>query len=351
MSGPERRPSSHAADAKVSLKHGAGGRAMRALIEDVFLRGFTDTPADGIGLAAMDDGAALRVGDRWLVLTTDSHVIHPVFFPGGDIGRLAVAGTVNDLAMMGATEVLGLTCAIIVEEGFSRADLERIQDSMSHTCREAGATVVTGDTKVMGRGELDGLVINTTGVALTDRVVPDCGLRPGDRLLVTGTIGDHGFAVLAKRHGLDLEGDLRSDVAPLNGLVRAALAVGGDAVVAMKDPTRGGLASTLHEMAAKSGVGVVVDETAVPVSAAVRAAAELLGIDPLNVANEGKAVLGVRPECAEQVLAALCAHPLGRGAAIIGEAVAERPASVILDTGFGRRLLTESDGEPLPRIC
>jgi hydrogenase expression/formation protein HypE len=338
-------------DQRISLKHGAGGRAMRALIEDVFVKGFAETPVDGIGLSAMDDGAALRVGDRWLVITTDSHVVHPVFFPGGDIGRLAIAGTVNDLAMMGATQVLALTCAVILEEGFARSDLERIQVSIHSTCQEAGAVIVTGDTKVMGRGELDGIVLNTTGIGLTERVVPDSGLRPGDRILVTGTMGDHGFAIMALRKGLELEGDLRSDVAPLNGLVACALAAGGSAVTAMKDPTRGGLSSALHEMADKSGVGIVLDERSVPVSPVVGAAADLLGIDPLHIANEGKAVLGVRPERADRVLAALRSHPLGEHAAIVGTCIAEHAGAVILDTGFGRRLLSEPEGEPLPRIC
>lgn len=336
---------------RIALKHGAGGRAMRTLIERLFVQRFDPAPGGGIGLKEMDDGATLRVGDRWLVLTTDSHVVHPLFFPGGDIGRLAIAGTVNDLAMMGATDVLALTCAVIVEEGFPARDLERVQASMQAACREAGAPVVTGDTKVMGRREIDGLVINTTGVALTDRVVTDRALRPGDALILTGSVGDHGLSILAARLGLSLEGDLASDVAPLNGLVRAALAAGGDALVAMKDPTRGGVASALHEMAAKSGVGILLDETAVPVSAPARAAAELVGIDPLHVANEGKALLGVRPEAAARVLEALRAHPLGRRAALVGRAVAERPGSVILDTGVGRRLLVEPDGELMPRIC
>jgi hydrogenase expression/formation protein HypE len=336
---------------RIAMKQGAGGRAMRALIEDVFLRGFAEEPVDGIGLAAMDDGAALKFGDRWLVVTTDSHVIHPIFFPGGDIGRLAVSGTVNDLAMMGATEVVALTCAVILEEGFSRSDLERVQASMRATCREAGAIVVTGDTKVMGKGELDGIVLNTTGVGLTDRPVRDCGLSAGDVLIVTGAMGDHGLAVMAARHGLSLDGDLASDVAPLNGLVRCALAAGGEDIVAMKDPTRGGLASSLHEMAGKSGVGIILEETKVPVHAPVQAAGELLGIDPLNVANEGKAVIGVRPGSADRVLAALSAHPLGREAAVVGYCISERPGSVILDTGFGKRLLVEPEGELLPRIC
>jgi hydrogenase expression/formation protein HypE len=342
------------ADERITLKHGAGGRAMRRLIEQVFVaQGAPSSPADGaIGLAALDDGAAIPLGDgRWIVITTDSHVIHPIVFPGGDIGRLAVAGTVNDLAMMGATDVLGLTCAVVVEEGFPRADLERIQVSIRDTCIEAGTTILTGDTKVMGRGEIDGVVLNTTGIAFTRRVVTDAGLRPGDCLVVTGPIGNHGFAVMAARHQLALDGHLQSDVAPLNGLVRAALDAGGEAIVAMKDPTRGGLASVLHEMASKAGVSIVVREADLPVTAAVRAASELLGIDPLVVANEGKAVMGVRPGAADRVLAALRAHPLGREAAIIGTAVEPLAGPVVIDTGFGRRLVPEPEGEPLPRIC
>lgn len=336
---------------KVTLKQGAGGRAMRALIEDVFLDGAPALSEKDVGPLAMDDGAALWIGDRWVVVTTDSHVVHPIFFPGGDIGRLSISGTVNDLAMMGATEVLALTCGAILEEGFPRTDLERIRNSMADACRESSAPIVTGDTKVMGRGEVDGIVLNTTGVAVTTRIVRDCGLRPGDRIVVTGAIGDHGLAVMAARHQLALEGDLESDVAPINGLVRAALDAAGGAIVAMKDPTRGGLSSALHEMAGKSRVGILLEETKVPVHDAVRAAGDLLGIDPLHVANEGKAVIGVAPEAADLLLAALRAHPLGREAAIVGTCLAERPGSIILDTGFGRRLLAEPEGEPLPRIC
>jgi hydrogenase expression/formation protein HypE len=327
---------------------------MRLLIEETLAAGFLEDGAptpDSIGLAAMDDGAAIRLGDQWLVVTTDSHVIHPIFFPGGDIGRLAVAGTVNDLAVMGATEPLALTSAIIVEEGFRKADLARLQASMVETCREAGVTVVTGDTKVMGRGEIDGIVINTTGLGLTREVVPDAGLEPGDRLLVTGSIGDHGIALMAKRHELDFEGELISDVAPINGLLAAALAAADGAVTAMKDPTRGGLASALHEMAEKSGVGITLHEPSMPVTPTVRSAAEMLGLDPLHIANEGKAILGVRPERAEETLAAMREHPLGREAAIVGECVDENPGRVVLDTGLGRRLVSEPEGEPLPRIC
>jgi len=329
---------------------------MRRLVEELLAAPFLSNGSrsgggDGVGLAAMDDGAALWLGDRWLVVTTDSHVIHPVVFPGGDIGRLAVSGTVNDLAMMGATRSLGLTCAMILEEGFPTDRLERIVQSMATTCHEVGASVVTGDTKVMGRGELDGIVINTTGVAVTDRIVTGTNLRPGDRLLVSGTIGDHGFAILSARHGLELSGALASDVAPLSGLVEDVLAAGGDGVLALKDPTRGGLASALYEMATRGGVGVLLDEEALPIGDAVRAAAELTGIDPLHVANEGKLVAAVRPEVVGEVLAALRAHPLGRSAACIGTCVEGPVGRVVLDTGFGRRLVTEPEGEPLPRIC
>ena len=336
---------------KVTLRQGGGGRAMRTLIEDVFIKGFAERPFLGIGLAAMDDGAAIPIGDQWLIVSTDSHVIQPPFFAGGDIGRLAISGTVNDLAMMGATNILGLTCGIVLEEGFAMRSVELIHMSMLQACLEAGTTVITGDTKVMGRGELDGVVINTTGVALTRHVVRDCGLRIGDRIIVTGTVGDQGLAIMAQRHGLELEGSLKSDVMPLNDLIRVVLEGAPGAITAMKDPTRGGASSALHEMASKSNVGILIDERSVPVSDAVRAAADLLGIDPLNVANEGKALIGVAPEAAAQVLEILRRHPKGRDAAIIATCTDERTGSVILDTGFGRRLLTEPEGEPLPRIC
>ncbi len=336
---------------RITLKYGTGGGAMRALIEQVFSRGLGDASGSEVGLADMDDGAAIRVGDRYLVLATDSHVVKPISFPGGDIGRLAVCGTVNDLAMMGATEPLALSCAAVLEDGFLRADLEAIWESIRESCKEAGTTIVTGDTKVMGHGEVDGLVLNTTGVALTKRVVRDSGLRPGDKILVTGTMGDHGLAIMATRNELALDTTLESDVAPLNSLVRRVLDVGGDGIVAMKDPTRGGLSSALHEMAEKSRVGVVLDEAAIPMREEVRAVGELLGIDPLVSANEGKAVVGLRPEVADAVLDAVRAHPQGRNAAIIGESVEERPGFVVLDTGYGSRLLSEAEGELLPRIC
>jgi hydrogenase expression/formation protein HypE len=334
---------------RVTLKQGGGGRAMRSLIEKLFVRDFAELPFEGVGVGAMDDGAAIRIGDQWLVITTDSHVIHPIFFPGGDIGRLSISGTVNDLAMMGATNVLALTCSVILEEGFSIESLEAIQRSMMAACREANAPVVTGDTKVMGRGELDGIVINTCGIGLTRNLIRDNGLKVGDKIIVTGFIGEHGLAVMAKRHGIEFDGDLTSDVAPINSMIAPLLPT--NAITAMKDPTRGGVASALHEMASKSNVGIVLEEQAVPVTPAVHAMGEMLGIDPLHVANEGKALIGVRAAAVEEVLSLLRTNVLGRNAAVIGTCVSERPGSIILDTGFGRRLLAEPDGEPLPRIC
>lgn len=338
-------------DELVTLKHGAGGLAMRRLIETLFVSDMPRTRAEWLGLEALDDGAALRIGDEWLVLTTDSHVIHPIIFPGGDIGRLAVAGTVNDLAVMGATAPLGLTCAVIIEEGFPIARLEQIQDSIRATCREADVAVVTGDTKVMGRGEIDGIVINTTGVGLTRTLVTDAGLCAGDRIIVTGPIGDHGIALMAKRHDLDLGDELRSDVAPVHGPIASAIAVAAGAIHSMKDPTRGGLSGALHEMAAKSGLQIVIEEAKVPISDAARSAAEILGLDPFVIANEGKAVLGVAPDAVNDVLQALRRHPVAAGAAVIGECVTGVAGRVVLDTGLGRRLLPEIEGEPLPRIC
>ncbi len=336
----------HGLGERVELAQGAGGRAMRSLIESVFLAEVTDPEA-----RAMDDGAAIPFGDRWLVVTSDAHVVSPVFFPGGDIGRLAVSGVVNDLAMMGACDVIALTSSVIVEEGFAVDALRRIHASMQTACREAGTRILTGDTKVMRRGELDGVVLSTSGIGLTDRVVRDSGLELGDAIVVTGTIGDHGLAVLGARSALGLEGDLRSDVAPLNGLVGAALAAGGTALHAMKDPTRGGVTSALAEMAEKAGVAIVLDEAALPMSAPGRAAAELLGIDPLTLANEGKALIGVHPDALDCVLAALRAHPLGQAAACIGRVVDGEKGSLRLDTGFGTRRLFERNGDPLPRIC
>lgn len=368
-------------DEVVTLAHGAGSGTMRSLIEELVVSRFdgdrdavgpsfddgsptgadgTSTGADGsppgagdaVGLAALDDGAVHPLGEAGsLVVTTDSHVVTPPTFPGGDIGRLAVAGTVNDLAVMGATEPVALTCSLVVQEGYPVAELEGVLESMRDACERAGTRITTGDTKVMGAGEVDGPVINTAGVGVVapGGAVTDAGLSPGDAILLSGTVGDHGIALLSEREGFGFGGELESDVAPVNGLVRAALSAGR--VTAMKDPTRGGLATTLNEMARKGEVGIEVEEPAVPVDGTVASAGEVLGIDPLSVANEGKVVLAVDPDDAEGVLEAIREQPLGEEAAIVGRATADHVGRVVLDTGFGRRYLSEPEGETLPRIC
>ena len=336
---------------RVGLEHGAGGEATRQLVAETLAAGFED-PSDAlVGLADMDDGAVLPVGDENLVVTTDSHVINPPFFPGGDIGRLAVSGTVNDLAVMGATDVRALTSAVVVEANYPTAKLRRIADSMAAACEEADATVVTGDTKVMGHGEVDGVVINTTGVGVAEHVTPDSGLSPDDVIIVTDSIGNHGISLLAEREGIEFGSDLGSDVKPLNDLLATALEAGGEAVTAMKDPTRMGLAGALNEMARKSDVGIEIREERVPVTSDVKGTGEMLGLDPFQIANEGVAVLGVAPTAAEDVLAALREHPKGQDAAAIGKAIDDHRGRVVLDTGIGNRYLREPASEPAPRIC
>jgi len=330
---------------KVELMHGAGGEVMNELVS--VLTAVSHGNAGGIGLEALDDGAVIPINGANVVFTTDSHVVRPIFFPGGDIGRIAVSGTVNDLAVMGARPV-ALSCGMVIEEGFEIADLERIVASMDEALGEAGAALVTGDTKVVERGSLDGIVINTAGIGVADRVVRDSALVPGDRIIVTGTLGDHGLAVLAHREGFDLGEQLRSDVAPVWSLVDRALAAG--TVHAMKDPTRGGFAAAINEMARKSGVGVVIDEIALPLRRSVVSAAQLLGIDPLQVANEGKVVMGVPADDAEGVLAAIRSHPRGAEAAIVGTVV-EGARVVMATTAGGSRFIEPPMGDPVPRVC
>jgi hydrogenase expression/formation protein HypE len=339
----------------VTSAHGSGGGQMRDLVRSLVVDRFDDgasDPTDGVGLPALDDGAVIPFDDeRALVVTTDSHVVDPPVFPGGDIGRLSVAGTVNDLAVMGATQPVALTFSIVLEEGVQIEFLDEIAASVHETCEEAECAVLTGDTKVMGQGELDTLAINTTGVGLIPRGthVPDAGLSPGDEIIVSGTVGDHGIALLSEREGFDFKGDLASDVAPVNGLVQTALDAGK--VTAMKDPTRGGFATAINEMVTKADVGAEIQERRVPVAGSVASAGEVLGIDPFDIANEGIVVFGVAGEDASEIRDALRNHPLGREAEIIGEVTAEHPGRVVLDTGIGRRYLSEPEGEQLPRIC
>lgn len=334
---------------KVSLFHGAGGKAMMDLISDIFLKELKLKSAGEVGLDALDDGATISVGDKTLVMTTDSHTVKPLFFPGGDIGRLSVAGTINDLAVMGARP-LAMSCAMVLEEGFSLDDLTRITRSMDATAREVGCPLITGDLKVMERGALDGAVITTTGIGVTDKVVTDRGLKPGDKIIVTGTVGDHGITILARREGIALDIDLISDVAPIWETIKAALDVGG--VTAMKDPTRGGLAAALNEMASKGKIGIILNEADIPIAEAVRSVGEMLGIDPLMITNEGKAVMAVNPAKSQEVLNAIRRTKYGRNASIIGEVTEDYPENVLLETVVGgRRLIETPIGDPAPRIC
>jgi hydrogenase expression/formation protein HypE len=335
---------------RILLGHGSGGRLTAELIQNLFVPAFGNEV-----LAALEDQATLHVhglkGQR-LAFTTDSFVVRPIFFPGGDIGRLAVHGTVNDLAVGGA-QPLFLSAAFILEEGLALADLERVVASMRQACAEAGVALVTGDTKVVDRGKGDLVFITTSGIGLVPegRSLSIGNGRPGDRVLVSGTIGDHGIAIMSVREGIEFETVLESDSAPLNHLTRALLEA-CPAIRCMRDPTRGGLASALNELAAASRVGVRLDEATLPVRPEVRGACEMLGLDALYVASEGKLIAVVPREDAGRALAALRAHPLGKNAAIIGEVVAEHPGMVTMRTLVaGERVVTLLAGEQLPRIC
>ena len=339
-------------DKSINMAHGSGGKAMRDLIEDVFLGAF-DNPV----LAAMEDQAVFSLaelaahGDR-LAFTTDTYVVDPLFFPGGDIGTLAVAGTVNDLAVSGARP-LYLSCGLVLEEGLDMAILRRVVASMAAAAAAAGVPIVTGDTKVVHRGKADQLFVNTSGVGVVDdsvRLSVD-GVRPGDVVLVSGYIGDHGMAVMLAREALELEADIESDSAPLHMLVAALLAAAPNTRT-IKDPTRGGVATTLNEIARRARVAIAIDEERVPVRQAVRGACEILGLDPLHIANEGKLVAIVPPAEADAALSALRAHPLGRDAAVVGNVQVDPAGMVLLRTGVGgSRVLDMLVGDPLPRIC
>lgn len=334
---------------RVDMGHGAGGRAAAQLIEELFVKAF-----DNAYLRQGNDGAALEIpaGHR-LVLATDAHVVSPLFFPGGDVGALSVHGTINDVAMCGARP-LYLTASFILEEGFPLAELKRIVDSMAAAAREAGVPVVTGDTKVVEKGKGDGVFISTTGLGVVPHGVDVSGAnaRPGDVLLLSGTIGDHGVAVLSKRESLEFETTIDSDTAALHTLVAAMLDAAPGGVRVLRDPTRGGLATTLNEIARQSGVGMLLDEAAIPVLPQVDAACELLGLDPLYVANEGKLVAVCAPEAAEAVLVAMRAHPRGAAAVRIGSVTEDPHHFVQMATSFGgRRVVDWLSGEQLPRIC
>ncbi len=332
---------------RVDMSHGSGGRAMVQLITDLFSKHFANDYLD-----QSNDGTLLPEAKGRIIVSTDSHVVSPLFFPGGDIGCLSVHGTVNDVAVMGATP-LYLTAGFILEEGFPLKDLARIVESMAKAAKEAGVTIVAGDTKVVEQGNGDGVFITTTGLGFLpdgDELSGD-RVRPGDVILLSGTLGDHGVAIMSQRENLSFDTPILSDTAALNGLVATMLAAGAKLKV-MRDPTRGGLAATVNEISHQSAVGIHLDEASIPVRPEVEAACELLGLDPLNIANEGKLVAICAKEDAELLLAAMRSHPLGERSAIIGQAVEDPNCFVQIRTRFGgRRMVDWLSGEQLPRIC
>jgi hydrogenase expression/formation protein HypE len=332
---------------RITMSHGSGGKATQTLIEAIFLNAFRNPL-----LEPLEDAAQLTLGGSRIALTTDSYVVSPLFFPGGTIGDLAVNGTVNDLAVAGATP-LYLSAGFILEEGFEVADLIRVVESMRLAADAAGVRIVTGDTKVVQKGKADGCYINTAGVGLIERPVTlgVATARPGDAVIVSGPIGDHGVTIMLARGELDIEADIESDTAPLNGLV-AGLLDAVPATRAMRDATRGGVATILNEIARAADVGVLAVEDDIPVRAEVRGASELLGIDPMYVACEGRLVAVVPGDQAGAAVAAMRAHPLGEQAAVIGRVTGEQPGIVRLKTSFGgTRIVDLLVGDPLPRIC
>lgn len=335
------------ASGRVDLTHGGGGRAMAQLVDELFVAAF-----DNSMLNQGNDQAAFTVPAGRMVMSTDGYVIHPLFFPGGDIGSLAVHGTVNDVAMSGA-KPLYLSAGFIIEEGFPLADLKRIVESMARASREAGVPVVTGDTKVVEKGKGDGIFITTAGIGIVPPGLDISGdkARAGDAILVSGTMGDHGVAVMSTREGLEFETAILSDSAALHTLV-AAMVAACPGIRTLRDPTRGGLASTLNEIAAQSSIGMMIEESAVPVRPEVRGACELLGLDPLYVANEGKLICICDPSDAERLLSVMRAHPLGENAALIGHCREDSHHFVQMRTAMGgNRVVDWLAGEQLPRIC
>lgn len=331
---------------KILLSHGSGGKLSHELIKEMLLPEF-ENPL----LAPLDDGAIFQSGDQKWVMSTDSYVVDPIFFPGGDIGELAVSGTVNDLAVMGATP-LYLSLALIMEEGFPVADLTRILQSIRETARSAGVQIITGDTKVVPRGAVDKIFINTAGVGRWDpRFSDERKIRAGDRVIINGTIGDHGTTIMAHREGLEMQSDLQSDCAPLNRLIEA-IAPFGEHIRIMRDPTRGGVATTLNEIAEGSECGILLDETALPIRDQVNGLCEILGLDPLYLANEGKVLIVADPAVTDDLLRTLKQYPLGEQACTIGEVTTEYPGKVVIETAFGsKRIIDMLTGEQLPRIC
>ena len=335
----------------VKLSHGAGGSTEDTLIHELFLKIFEKRQArDGISLDALDDGASIKIGEQEVILSIDGHTVDPLFFPGGNLGKLAICGAVNDTAVMGA-EPVAILDSIIVEEGFPMEKLKKIIKSMNETAKEANVAIIAGDFKVMPKGSLDQMVISTAGIGvLKGKRILDSNAEPGDKVIITGSVGDHGIALLSKREGLSFETELISDVSPLHETVKAAMEAGE--VKAMKDCTRGGLAMALNEFTEKSGVSIWLDSDKIPVKASVRAASDMLGLDPLEVTCEGKAVIVVSAEDADVILEEVKKTKYGKDAQIIGEVREDRKGMVLLRTVVGgTRILRRPLGEPIPRVC
>jgi hydrogenase expression/formation protein HypE len=331
----------------VILAHGSGGGLTHHLIQKMFLPRFHNPL-----LAVGHDGSVFEAGNVRLAFTTDSFVVTPIFFPGGDIGKLAVNGTVNDLAMCGA-KPLYLSCGFILEEGLPMEDLWKVVLSIEEAAKIADVQLITGDTKVVDRGKADKIFINTSGIGVveTEHIIAPNRVRPGDCILLSGMVGDHGIAIMSVREGLTFETEIESDTAALNGLVAAMLDTGAE-IHCLRDPTRGGLATSLNEIARAAGAGVLIEEGRIPIRESVYGACEILGLDPLYVANEGVLIAFVAPEDADSVLAAMQAHPLGEHATMLGRVVAEHPGTVLLKSNIGgTRVVDMLPGEQLPRIC
>ncbi len=337
---------------RIQLSHGAGGTIMNEMIRSVILANITKRKVEGgAGLDEFDDGASIPFGDREVVVSSDAHTVDPLFFPGGDIGKLSACGAVNDLAMMGA-QPLAMTDTIVVEEGFEVDDLKKIVRSMNEVAEEVGMAIIHGDFKVMPKGKLDRMVITTTGIGTVPRgrLILDSGLRKGNKIIITGPIGDHGTVIASLREGASFITSIESDTTPLWALMREGMGAG--LITSAKDPTRGGVAMALNEMAERSGASISIDEQEIPLREEVRGACEMLGLDPLELTCEGRAVIGVRREDADRVLDAIRAAPSGAGAKIVGEVTEGRAGYVIMRTAVGgKRIVNAPLGEPTPRIC
>jgi len=347
---------------RVKLAQGAGGQMMDRLIKEKILKYFKTPSNAEVPLSMLDDSAVIDD----IVFSTDSHTVSPIIFPGGDLGSLAIAGTINDVSVMGAKPI-ALSAGFIIEEGLSIDKFETVVKSMGEVADSAGVPIITGDTKVVEKGAIQEFMINTTGIgkrtslldknieivkkyrSFSQRWLLDSNLKDGDKIILSGNIGEHGIALMSFREGYGFETEIKSDIAPINGLMENTLAVGG--IVSAKDPTRGGLANTVNEFSEKSKVGIIIEEDFIPIPRGVRSACDMLGIDPLEIGNEGKVVIGVVKEKAEEVLAEFKKHPLGKNAAIIGEATAKVKGVVLKTTVGGKRNLHKPIGDPVPRIC